>query len=93
MPPRDLSKIRAKLDGIDRRILDAVADRHDIIQDVAELKADSGAKLRDVLREKSLDGELSPLSMPGIFGEESPLSRLGVARGVHGPRGSESRRR
>jgi translocation and assembly module TamB len=30
----------------------------------------------------SLDGELSPLSMPGIFGEESPLSRLGVARGT-----------
>ena len=36
----------------------------------------------------SLDGELSPLSMPGIFGEESPLSRFGVARGtvhVEGP--------
>jgi len=30
----------------------------------------------------SLDGELSPLSIPGIFGEESPLSRLGVARGT-----------
>ncbi len=30
----------------------------------------------------TLDGELSPLSMPGIFGEESPLSRLGVARGT-----------
>ena len=30
----------------------------------------------------SLDGELSPLSMPGIFGDDSPLSRLGVARGT-----------
>ena len=30
----------------------------------------------------SFDGELSPLSMAGIFGEESPLSRLGLARGT-----------
>ena len=30
----------------------------------------------------SFDGELSPLSIAGIFGEESPLSRLGLARGT-----------
>ncbi len=32
--------------------------------------------------EASLAGELSPLSLAGIFGEESPLSRLGLARGT-----------
>ena len=32
--------------------------------------------------EVALDGELSPLSIAGIFGEDSPLSRLGVARGT-----------
>ena len=30
----------------------------------------------------SLGGALSPLSIAGIFGEESPLSRLGLARGT-----------
>ena len=30
----------------------------------------------------SLDGELSPLSLGGLFGQESPLSRLGLARGT-----------
>ncbi len=30
----------------------------------------------------SLDGVLEPLSVAGLFGEESPLSRLGVARGT-----------
>ena len=30
----------------------------------------------------SLDGDLEPLSITGLFGEESPLSRLGVARGT-----------
>jgi hypothetical protein len=30
----------------------------------------------------SFDGELSPLYIPGIFGDESPLSRLGSARGT-----------
>ncbi len=30
----------------------------------------------------SLEGDLEPLSIAGLFGEESPLSRLGVARGT-----------
>ncbi len=30
----------------------------------------------------SFEGDLSPLSIPGVFGEESPLSRLGLARGT-----------
>lgn len=30
----------------------------------------------------SLDGELEPLSIAGLFGEDSPLSRLGVVRGT-----------
>ncbi len=30
----------------------------------------------------SLDGDLEPLSIAGLFGDESPLSRLGVARGT-----------
>ena len=30
----------------------------------------------------SLDGELQPLSIAGLFGEDSPLSRLGVLRGT-----------
>jgi chorismate mutase/prephenate dehydratase len=58
MAPRDLSKIRAQLDAIDRRILDAIADRHDIIEDVAQLKADGTQQLRDMLRE---EGQLTEL--------------------------------
>ena len=44
--------------------------------------------LEGVLREvdgetwASFDGELSPLSIPGVFGDESPLSALGLARGT-----------
>lgn len=48
----------------------------------------SHVSLRGILRDVdgetrvSLDGELNPLSISGLFGEESPLSRLGLARGT-----------
>lgn len=49
-----LSNIRKRLDQIDRRIIDALADRQDVIREVAQLKASDGTQLRDIMREEDL---------------------------------------
>lgn len=50
----DLHAIRKRLDAADAKILDAVAERLRIIDEVANLKANSSTDLRDALREDQL---------------------------------------
>ncbi|MEO9885345.1 MAG: prephenate dehydratase domain-containing protein [Balneola sp.] len=51
---KELETIREKLDQIDKTILKAVADRQDIVKEVAALKIDKKAGIRDMEREEQL---------------------------------------
>lgn len=49
---KELAAIRDRLDGVDKRILEALAERQQIISDVARLKSQDRSHVRDVLREE-----------------------------------------
>jgi chorismate mutase/prephenate dehydratase len=51
---KELDTIREKLDHIDKTILKAVAERQDIVKEVAALKIDKKAGIRDMEREEQL---------------------------------------
>ena len=60
----------------------AVATYPDPLSEVSNVSLQGIVTEVDGEIQVSFDGELSPLSIAGIFGEESPLSRLGLARGT-----------
>lgn len=51
---KELESIRERLDQIDKTILKAVAERQDIVKEVAALKIDKEAGIRDMEREEQL---------------------------------------
>ncbi len=51
---KELESIRERLDDIDKTILKAVAERQDIVKEVAALKIDKEAGIRDLEREEQL---------------------------------------
>ena len=60
----------------------AVATYPDPLSEASNVSLQGIVTEVDGVTQVSFDGELSPLSIAGIFGEESPLSRLGLARGT-----------
>ncbi|MFQ5634515.1 MAG: prephenate dehydrogenase/arogenate dehydrogenase family protein [Gammaproteobacteria bacterium] len=50
----DLEELRARLSELDRRILDAVAERQAVVDRIGEVKRDSGKATRDFAREKQV---------------------------------------
>jgi chorismate mutase/prephenate dehydratase len=59
----DLDHLRADLDALDRRLVDALAERQRLVDDVATLKADDGAlPLRDPGRERALLARIAALA-------------------------------
>jgi chorismate mutase/prephenate dehydratase len=62
MAKAKLDDIRDQLDEADGKILEAVAERQRLIEQVAKLKAEGGVKLRDLLREESQLSRLSDLA-------------------------------
>lgn len=57
-----LEKIRKKLDETDRKIIDALAKRQDIIRDVSELKITDRKEIRDFEREEELLEKITRLA-------------------------------
>src|SRR5688500_18450065 len=50
--PTPLSRLRARLDELDTRLVTVVAEREKAIEEVARLKASSDVAVRDMLREQ-----------------------------------------
>ena len=50
----DLERLRAKLNELDRRILDTVAERQAVVDEIGAVKRDSGTATRDFAREKQV---------------------------------------
>lgn len=71
---KDLSEIRSRLDALDLRILDAIAERLGLTDEVATLKAESDRPLRDLSREEDQLTRLTRL------GRERGLDTYYVAR-------------
>lgn len=57
-----LDDIRDRLDKIDRRILEAIADRQKIVQEVAQIKAEGSSRVRDIEREENQLTRLTELA-------------------------------
>ena len=55
-PPvsEDLQSLRSRLDALDRRIVDTLAERDRLVDEVAGLKTDPDAPVRDLGREEAL---------------------------------------
>lgn len=66
---KELEKIRARLDEIDKTILKSVAERQDIVKEVAALKINENAGIRDMEREEQL------LNKIRLFAQEIGLDR------------------
>ena len=49
-----LESIRTRLDSIDRNIVEALAQRQQVVKEVAELKLESNSGIRDLEREERL---------------------------------------
>ena len=62
MGKEKLDDIRVRLDEVDDKILEAVAERQRLIEQVAKLKAEGSVKLRDLLREEAQLSRLSDLA-------------------------------
>src|SRR5919198_5176314 len=54
-----LESLRHRLDKIDRRLVEALAERQRLVADVAALKTDPTLPLQDVERERDLLGRVS----------------------------------
>ncbi len=57
-----LASLRTRLDDLDRRLIDALAERQRVVTEVAALKADPALPLRDVERERELLARVSALA-------------------------------
>lgn len=57
----ELARLRERLDGVDRRLLEALAERQEVVAEVAQLKAGGGDVIRDPGREEALLGRLVDL--------------------------------
>lgn len=68
-----LERLRARLSELDRRILDVVAERQAVVEEIGAVKRDSGAATRDFVREKQvLDAaraSAGELGIPGALAE------------------------
>ncbi len=58
----ELSELRAALDAVDRRLVDLLVERIEVVSRVARYKAETGKKVRDVGREKALTERLVGLA-------------------------------
>ncbi|MGD8861971.1 MAG: prephenate dehydratase [Myxococcales bacterium] len=58
----ELDQFRRGLDAVDGKILEAVAERQALIEQVARLKAQNGIELRDLLREEAQLSRLSDMA-------------------------------
>ena len=58
----ELSELRTALDDVDRRLVDLLVERIDVVSRVAKYKAVSGRKVRDPVREKQLTERLARLA-------------------------------
>lgn len=72
MNTKRLDELRANLDGVDKRLLEALATREGIIREVATLKTGAPAPLRDRKREEDILTRLADL------GEAAGLDRYFV---------------
>ena len=55
----DLSNLRQRLDDVDRKLVEILADRLDIVQEVAALKMENSARVRDLPRESEILEQIS----------------------------------
>jgi chorismate mutase/prephenate dehydratase len=53
-PIPDIQSIRERLDALDASLVDALAERHRLVLEVARRKAEGGARLRDLPREEDV---------------------------------------
>lgn len=53
-PPPQLAPLRDRIDEIDHRILDLLAERNEVVREVASVKRATGFPIRDAAREASL---------------------------------------
>ncbi|MBT8441426.1 MAG: prephenate dehydrogenase/arogenate dehydrogenase family protein [Gammaproteobacteria bacterium] len=51
---KDLEKLRSRLTDLDRRILDAVAERQSVVEEIGAVKREAGTATRDYAREKQV---------------------------------------
>jgi chorismate mutase/prephenate dehydrogenase len=51
---KDLEKLRSRLTDLDRRILDAVAERQAVVEEIGAVKRNAGKATRDYAREKQV---------------------------------------
>jgi chorismate mutase/prephenate dehydratase len=51
---KELQNIREQLDEIDQRIIDAIADRQKVVEDVFKLKKQNSGRIRDYQREEQI---------------------------------------
>jgi 3-deoxy-7-phosphoheptulonate synthase len=74
--PRNLQQARQQLDDIDQRLIDALAERQHVIDDIAELKSDGSHPTRDPEREQEVvdrlqhraeDAGLSPSLVTALY--------------------------
>ena len=54
MGQEELEELRARLDAIDRKLIDALAERQNAVADVARLKAGGSVAVRDAAREQDI---------------------------------------
>ncbi|MEM6571133.1 MAG: prephenate dehydratase [Planctomycetota bacterium] len=72
-----LDELRAALDGVDRRLIEALARRQDLVREITALKAGSETPLRDRAREEEI------LTRLGDLGADAGLDRHFVTRIFH----------
>ena len=58
MTKDELTAVRDKLDALDKSIVDALATRDQLVEEVVQLKADPSQPVRDVSREEVLLGKV-----------------------------------
>lgn len=73
----DLQDLRRRLDGLDRDIVDRLADRRDVVEAIIRFKDNSDSELRDTQREEQLLAKLQAI------GREKGLDGYFVTRVFH----------
>ena len=77
-----LGDVRKQLDTVDRRIVEALAERLRLVDDVAEAKGQEAASLRDREREEEILGRLAEsardVGIDESFPDEPPPPSLSI---------------
>ena len=73
----EVDKIRHEISSVDERILEALANRHRLVENIIQAKEQLGTPIRDFLREEQL---LADLIAKGRTTDSMPILSPGVSR-------------